>query len=650
MLKLVKTALLKTVLFTAIFMVPSYSIVIAASSEPDRKPESVSDTGSKPYHVPWEDKFDLPPLDSEGWSILSPSGDSRLIYVSDTEGNDLKAKIYSPSSPAIGANPQNPKGPVFAYKTINAALEQSRRGFPDWVLLKRGDTWKQPDAIQMRSGRSKSEYSVLTSYGQSQKRPVIKTEKIAALSIWVDIKFSALTGVKFYAYKRDPGAAEFAGFNFDDAKRPSVGINSFSAENGGIHSILIEDCVFSFYTNNVIHGSSVTRNFAIRRSQFSNNYGTLGHAQGLFSSKSSLLLEENLFDHNGWFQQKEGNGSNINQGQATLFNHNIYLDTSENMIIRGNIFSRASSMGIKLTANAYGPADSIISKNILIDNNLFIEGEIGISAGGNKDNNTGYRWQSMHIVNNVLVDIGHARPTNRSLAWGIEANDWDGGIVSGNYLLNYGMPGVGNVEGIRVRGHVQNTEISNNVLYGLSSDFAQFLIYIKDGNKKNVKLLNNEMSLVKVGKMGFVSADALADVGYDGNVYFSDNTTVGKSAGVNDDNKGILSALIGKAKGYISKRGDDGKVGGNWKIGKSGFSYPEWISKVSEKNATNTMPKYIDPGRAIEAYQESLGKEATLQAFLEETKKQSKLNWQNSYTATSVNSYIKIGFCTSDCD
>jgi NTE family protein len=67
-----------------------------------------------------------------------------------------------------------------------------------------------------------------------------------------------------------------------------------------------------------------------------------------------------------------------------------------------------------------------------MDDNLYVEGEIGIGAGGNEPGPL--RFKDVKITNNVFMHIGRDRPTNRDLGWYIEILDWDGGLVSNTPL------------------------------------------------------------------------------------------------------------------------------------------------------------------------------------------------------------------------
>ena len=401
---------------------------------------------------------------AEGWTIIEPQSNSRFIYVSNSDGNDEEAHPYTVSEIS---EPRNPPNTIYAFKSISKALTYQRAGFSDWVLLKKGDQWQLENTISLPSGKSSVAPLILTSYGSSTQRPVIKTGVKSGIELTQSRSYIAIIGLEFYANQRDPDSVDFLGWNMVDKPGGFVSVTS-NTEN--VESILLEDNVFKFFANNVqFNGNSKHNNIIVRRNQFLNSYSTTGHSQGLFAASASILIEENLFDHNGWYQQNYEQLNSKVQGQATYFNHNVYMGNMFDKKIKGNIFTRASCIGLKLTANPYNSQKKnvIMSENIVIDNNLFIEGEVGISAGGNTDFNNGYRWKNMSIINNVMLNIGNSQPTRRELSWQIEVNDWDTGIVNKNYMLCNINASVTNVSGINLEGMNNNIDIADNVLYGL---------------------------------------------------------------------------------------------------------------------------------------------------------------------------------------
>lgn len=110
------------------------------------------------------------PCDAEGWTIFTPSADSRIIYVSQENGDDAAAEVYSPDDAAIGTDPFAPSGDVLSYATISEAFQQARDGFPDWVLFKRGEVWTGV-SFAPKNGRTDGEPSLVAAYGTDGAAP-----------------------------------------------------------------------------------------------------------------------------------------------------------------------------------------------------------------------------------------------------------------------------------------------------------------------------------------------------------------------------------------------------------------------------------------------------------------------------------------------
>src|SRR5450830_1516621 len=85
---------------------------------------------------------------SAGWTVFTASSDTQLVYVSSTAGNDSTGVIGDPTHP---------------YQTIAKGVSLLRNGYPDWLLLKKGDSWTESNYILV-SGRSASEPMVISSY------------------------------------------------------------------------------------------------------------------------------------------------------------------------------------------------------------------------------------------------------------------------------------------------------------------------------------------------------------------------------------------------------------------------------------------------------------------------------------------------------
>jgi len=440
-------------------------------------------------------KLRYPPRDQNGWTILTPSEDTRLMYVSSSEGDDDTAFAYNVLEVDDVFDPSN----VYAFKTIDAARKLTRDGYPDWILLKKGDEWIIDERLGTYSGRSASEPMVITSYSKaSDQRPLIKTKGVTGFKAMKNNRFYSVVGLEFYAYQRDPSSMDFVGW---DNVKNHAGFSSYSSiENPQLtESIVLEDNVFSFYSLNIgFGGKGGHRDIVVRRNQMLNAYGTGSHAQGIFVTTANIIFEENLMDHNGWFQQSYEKFSAQAEGQATKFNHNAYFEDLKNSTITNNISSRSSSIGIKFSSNPDKLTGLNASKvyNLLIDNNLFIEGELGVSLGGNRDFNNGYRWKNINVLNNVFLNIGHSQPTSRKLAWSIVADDWESGSILGNYVLFNDNPEVTNVKGITIQGLSKDINLDSNVIYKTHARLGWHIYLNNSEGLQDINLLRNYIDYI----------------------------------------------------------------------------------------------------------------------------------------------------------
>jgi hypothetical protein len=551
-------------------------------------------------------QFSLPPQDANGWSILTPSADSRLIYVSSS-GNDSTAQVYSPASTEVGADPFNPSGHMLPYASIDAALTKARAGYPDYILLKRGDTWTHDAVIQLKAGRSAAERSVLGYYGSAAARPTILHNGVR-LS-WAS--YSALIGIRFYASQRNPASADFAGFtNVTDLSGFDGLIGYGGTITGGL---LIEDCWFDWFAGNVLQSPlpafAALTDIIIRRNIITNNYSTDAHAQGLYSDRASILLEENIFDHNGWYKQGDTNFSDQSEGKATMFNHNTYFGEARNTIFRNNLFLRASSIGNKFTSNTTSGINAINAWNLLIDNNLYVEGEIGISLGGNSDQNNGPRWRNIHVTNNVMTHIGRTRPTLRTLGWGLEVSDWDSGIVSGNLFTTWGDATLNNNYAIYTGGDTKYVTYTGNTIYNVNSGGS--LVQFLDGS------LNQHTQ-------------------FTGNDIWTDYTGM------------LLTYTLTGNSGFGNNYFYSAQVPSRWfSVAGANATFAQYQTAAGDTTSVAGKRSYAHPERTLETYLQSVGYATDMNSFAAALCQQSKFNWVPALQASAINAYIRAGFATN---
>ena len=556
-----------------------------------------------------ESDFNLPPQDEYGWSILTPSVDSRLVYVDAESGSDSTGQFHAPGDPEIGPDPLRPQGQVRAFRTLAAAEAMLRQNAPDWLLLRAGRVWYE--SLPVRRGRSPTERMVVAAWGDGP-RPELRTgaERGIATSAPVNL---AVVGIRFWAHTRDTDGPFFTGY----AGRSGI---SFATQTAGsqnqVRDTLIEDCVFRSYASNEVNGKRPNEpvvRLAIRRSIFSGNYKSSGqgHSQGLYhggegnlTDVPTVLLQENLFDHNGWRIQSENGDNNPEGGQATFFNHNTYFSSVSNVLFQRNIFLRASSMGTKWTA---APGEGERTTSVVIDNNLYAEGELGIGIGGNDPGAD--RFDDVSIRNNVFTDIGRTRPTNRSLSWGIEAIDWGHGSIVGNLFIHQ-RAAINNTYAIDVSAPtgIDTVLIEHNVIANMRSNNSGGLVRLRNG--------------LNVGE-----------------VLFSNNTVQAPS-----DSPLVNLSTGGYAFSGLNRYHSAAAADRLFRIDGNPANLAAWITASGDLGASAAPIVFPDPDRDLETYMEYLGLGSGFDDFVEAVHGQSRANWNPALTAGAINDWLRGGF------
>jgi len=546
------------------------------------------------------------PTDAKGWTVLRPSTESKLIYVS-ANGDDATARTYSAASIEVGRDPTQPAGKVQAYRTIAAAKVQLRPEQPDWLLLRRGDGWNESLGT-LPNGKGPTEPAVTCSYGPKLERPVIMPGQQQGVQF--DMKRGyhdiVITGVEIYSHTKDPKHPDFG-------KQPTRGGDTgfFMSETAVGERLLFEDCCLR-YCGFLFTCRGRMKDLVLRRNLVLGNYSENSHSQGCWGSNITVLLEENIFDHNGWLEQVAGNKKE--SGGATIFNHNTYFGNCHEVIFRGNMFLRASSISNKWTAND-GPGSS---RNIVMDDNLYVEGEVGFSIGGNEQGPL--RFKNVQVTNNVVLDLGRGRPTLRDLGWGLDIQDWDGGLVASNCFVHQASLDIKNVYAINVTSaddkgryqdqgiHCRNVSIHDNVFHGLIS--AGSAILVSHGSRmQNVEFRDNTVQMPRLATRLVQVNGEFGGVRFSGNQYYS-----------------------------------DAKQSEWFEVDRRPFGPSDWAATSGERDAVMKPKAFTDPRRCIETYMNQLGKSPTFDAFLDEVRQQSKTNWRPEFTAAAVNAWIRAGF------
>jgi hypothetical protein len=333
-----------------------------------------------------------------GFTIVKPSADSKLIYVSSSQGNNRNSCLTE-AAPC---------------KTIAAGLEKMRKGYPDHLYLKRGDAWRGERMVNnLPSGRSAGEPAVMTFYGTSGPRPKIENDRSTLHIMRGKIMNFSVIGLEFSAYKMDPKVV---------GEKNTVDAQASITLLGGNENILFEDNVFN-YTEMILQKweSGNPTNISLRRNIWTGAYthesskARNKRPSNLYAdSVNGLLIEDNVFDYGGWNPAIPGAGAN-------MFNHNLYIQHSTDgnkLIVRNNIITRASSHGV------HGRPGG------LFENNFFARNAVSLQMGYNGHPlAAGVKAQAIGNVitegHSMIKGIGACTGTNlcTPAVWGLIIND-----------------------------------------------------------------------------------------------------------------------------------------------------------------------------------------------------------------------------------
>lgn len=522
-----------------------------------------------------------------GYTVVTPNGSTRIIYVSSTQGSDSN-NGYSPSSPV---------------RSIAFAKSLLRDGAGDHMLLKRGDIWNEGFGYWKHSGKSPDQPLLIGAYGEGN-RPEIRNSSgyaFGAGSPGNRLHDVIVQSVRMYAAARDPGSPTY------NASAKSDGI--YMA--GNIENLTFEDISVEYYNNNLVASTYYPhfKNLVIRKSNLSHAYSDYKtHSQGAYlEGIDGILLEGNTFDHNGWNEK-------ISSGGATIFNHNVYVQgISKNLVARGNTFANASSHGLQARPGG------------IVEDNLFLNNPIGLSYGlVNGSGPLVPGGVTGRVSSNVFVggrDIG-----GQARGIGLElSNIKPGGFVVEKNIFTKSYAG-GTFAAINLS--VSNNQNNGQLAVGINDlTLKDNIVYQWErgvwinpsmGNGasasgpyaiNNLKILNNDYQEIKLANIVYHGISVQA-----GNEVISGNR--------------YHSQVAGGSPVFMNGRS---------------FSYSSWFDSY-EPTGLNVKAKYVDPSRDVASYSATLGGFATNEGFLSKARNNQRTNFNAALTASKVNAYIRAGF------
>jgi hypothetical protein len=321
-----------------------------------------------------------------GWTAFKASTDTKVFYVSDSLGSDT----YDGTSPTHGTGSVGPK------KTLSAAVALLRSGHPDWLLIRRGDTFARQTLRISASGASASQPLLVSSYG-----PVTGSEADRPL----------LDGGNLTI-----GKAQYVAVTHLAVKLPVPNTSQPAFDIESSSNVLVEGCRFDGGngggTVNGAQGNSGS-NLRLRRNVV---YEPDGH--GFFvHGTTTVLIEENVIyhprtatpntgDRHGMYLAREGNAN------LTVRGNLVWMSVTENRgngimmrpggVAQGNVVVGAAWTGIPMGACCDGGAAVGTNGPVLMDGNIVLDSPNAI-AGLQYDPK--YTMAGAKVINNIVMRI-----------------------------------------------------------------------------------------------------------------------------------------------------------------------------------------------------------------------------------------------------
>jgi hypothetical protein len=499
---------------------------------------------------------------AEGWSVLEPSVDTRIIFVSSSEGSDHNSGL-TPSKPV---------------RTLERAEELVRDGYPDWVLLKRGDTWNEGFGSWALSGRSDDERVLISAYGDGVERPRVLLEDSSFIvgRMNSDVSHIAIVGLAVEG-DRQPGDS-------------SIGIRWLSTGE----DILIEDCLVSGFKDNLVFQAvnGNYHNIELRRNVIVDSWSTEGHSQGIYvTGGRGVLLEENVFDHNGWSETIPG-------AEPDTFNQNVYLQTgTTGVVFRGNLTSRAAAAGVQMRSGGHA-IDNMIYSNAL-----------GLRFGY-----TSLDWPNESatgsVVGNVVLggDLSIPDAPGAGVAiWVERAKD---ALIKNNVVAEMGTGQDPNA--FSLVGYASGVVFQGNVAY----DYVNQAGY---GHAVKSTAVIEGDTVFENNRWFMPGASRLITVRYTDNVSFLSNNI----DGIDDQDTAF-------------------------NVEGSSINYNNWLNQGFVSNdVLETSLEFPNPGRDLDDYARSLGYTDSGE-FIEAARGMNRANWDERLTGGAAARWIRTGYFVSE--
>jgi hypothetical protein len=495
------------------------------------------------------------------------------VYVS-TSGNDSNS----------GLSAAAPK------RTIAAGKALIRDGYPDWLLLRKGDVFQENIYGWGRGGRSQSEPQVIGSYGSGDRPTLVTswslnpTRQAHGFAVWGG---DAMDHVWVVGLHFRP--SYYDGTHPGEIEEPT-GINIIRPGT----DFLVEGCLVEGYGNNlIVQGSGglrtntrVRRNVLVDPIRLDPNNGSTNIYMAQYDG---VLIEENVLDN-----------SPAHEASGAMLSHNIYLGegNTANNIVRGNIARNGGRTNFNQRSGG------------LIQNNLSIRGAQGITVG------VFYAptYVPATILDNVIIESRNNQ-SGQYLGWGLSLEKVQGVEIGRNLICN-ATDGLDH-KAMTFQSTISGVNIHDNVI-------ARWGEPVRHGYD-TVKFTGIPEGPVLFARNRVFQPTDSYMVTLEGGPFPPQNIVFGGNR-------------------YSSGRVENG-WNGWFRTTAQNYTRAQWLGV--EPGAAFGGLSFPEAGRTIGSYMVSQAMTGTTEAFMIEARRQSKLLWRPEFTAAAVNDYLRAGFAMS---
>lgn len=228
--------------------------------------------------------------------------------------------------------------------------------------------------------------------------------------------------------------------------------------------LLVEDCRWRFFGYDTITPAKTRSgaNVAFRRNIVVDAWLPKSHgfAQGLFVNRirQNFLLEDNLFDHDGW-------NADVPDAERRIFNRNFYYQVDDAPIVaKGNIFARSSAEGAQFRTGG------------TVVDNLFVANSTGLDIGHQENGHGETDTTEADVRGNVVLDsddIDASTPRGSEII--VHTGKGNGIRIIDNIIAHSKSANPVNVHGISLDRQTTGIVFTGNILCDLQNGNKIFL-------------------------------------------------------------------------------------------------------------------------------------------------------------------------------